>query len=192
MNVSEEKVLRLCRTLLGADGQEAERKRPLEEYLKAVPRLESLADVAAGTPVLVRGDVDAKPGEKIGDGDVRLRSMVETLQFGIARGWKQIIFGHKGRKPEETLDKVAKRIGQLLQAEVPLVKDWLDAATNTVKPHVSEAIQKAKPGSVLVLENVRQNAIETVLWKAKPDDLPKLVPALTKLANEMAAKVARV
>src|SRR5688500_4123236 len=132
MNVSEEKVLRLCRTLLVAEP--AAKKLPLADYLSAIPRLECLADVACGTPVLARGDVDAKPGEKIGDGDIRLRSMVETLQYGRSRGWKQIVFGHKGRKPEESLDKVAKRIGQLLQSDVPLIKDWLDSSTNTIKP----------------------------------------------------------
>ena len=34
----------------------------------------------AGTPVLIRGDVDAKPGLKIGEGDIRLRSMAGTLR----------------------------------------------------------------------------------------------------------------
>jgi hypothetical protein len=37
--------------------------------------------------------------------------MVETLKFGVSKGWKQIIFGHIGRKPEGSLDKVAKRVG---------------------------------------------------------------------------------
>ncbi len=34
--------------------------------------------------------------------------------------------------------------------------------------------------------------MERVLWKAKPDDLPKLADKLAKLANEFAAKVAKV
>ena len=121
-----------------------------------------------------------------------MRSMVETLEFGRARGWKQIIFGHKGRKPEESLNKVAKRLGELLKIDVPLITDWLDEATMTIKPHVAEAIAKAPNGSVLVLENTRQYKIERVLWDAKVDDLPKLVPSLAKLANEFAAKVAKV
>ena len=79
--------------------------------------------------MLVRGDVDAKPGAKIGDGDIRLRSMVDTLQFGRQRGWKQIVFGHIGRKPEGSLAKVAKRLGELLDCDVPLIADWLDEST---------------------------------------------------------------
>ena len=54
----------------------------LADYIRAIPGMASLADLPAGTPVLVRGDVDAKPGPNIGDGDIRLRSMVDTLQFG--------------------------------------------------------------------------------------------------------------
>ena len=52
----------------------------------------------SGTPVLIRGDVDAKVGAEVGQGDIRLRSMKETLEFGRQKGWKQIIFGHVGRE----------------------------------------------------------------------------------------------
>ena len=62
--------------------------------------------------MLVRGDVDAKPGATVGEGDIRFRSMVDTLQFGRQRGWKQIVFGHIGRKPEGSLARVAKRLGE--------------------------------------------------------------------------------
>ena len=82
--------------------------KTLGDYLAAIPRLDSLADVPSGTAVLVRGDVDAKPGAKIGEGDVRLRSMVDTLKFGSEHGWKQVVFGHIGRKPEGSLNKVRR------------------------------------------------------------------------------------
>lgn len=190
MPATEEQVSKLCRTLLG--GEPGAKKLPLEDYLAAIPRLDALADVPSGTPVLVRGDVDAKPGEKIGEGDVRLRSMVETLEFGRQKGWKQIIFGHRGRKPEETLAKVARRIGELLKTEVPLISDWLDEESLTVKQHVKDAIAQAAPGSVLVLENTRKYDIERVLWKAKPEQVAELAPRLTKVANEIASSIARV
>src|SRR5687768_14338425 len=80
MPVTEQRVSQVCRTLLGLDA--GQKKLPLDQYLAAIPSLESLGDLPSGTPVLIRGDVDAKPGEKIGEGDVRLRSMVETLEFG--------------------------------------------------------------------------------------------------------------
>ncbi len=187
--MSPEKMLAWCRTLLGADSAA---RRTLEEYLTAIPRLPSLADVPRGTAVLVRGDVDAKPGAAIGQGDERLRSMVNTLRYGIGRGWKQVIFGHIGRKPEGSLKAVAGRIGELLGCDVPLVGDWLDEATLTIRPQATAAIAGAAPGSVLVLENTRRYAIERALWDAKPDDLPALAPKLARFADECAAKIARV
>ena len=190
MPVSTEKMLAWCRTLLNADP--ATPRKTLEQYLAAIPRLSTLADVASGTPVLVRGDVDAKPGAKIGQGDERLRSMVDTLKFGVAHGWKQVIVGHIGRKPDGSLKDVAARIGELLGQKVPLVTDWLDEKSLTASAAASKAIADSPAGSVLVLENTRRYAIERALWDATTDDLPQLAPKLAQLANECAAKIARV
>lgn len=178
------------RTLLGANP--AATARSLEDYLAGIPRLDSLKDVALGTPVLVRGDVDAKPGPKIGEGDIRLVSMVDTLKFGRERGWKQIIFGHIGRKPEGSLKAVAKRLGELLATEVKLVDDWLDADSNKVKDHVTSTIAACSPGSLLVLENTRKYGIERVLWDATVTDSEKFTKSLAEFANSLAEKVARV
>jgi phosphoglycerate kinase len=189
MAVISDFMLTWLKQLLNIDA--ARPKRSLADYLATVPRLESLADLPSGTPVLVRGDVDAKPGPKIGDGDIRLHSMKDTLDFGRQKGWKQIVFGHIGRKPEESLKKVASRLGEILGGEVPVIEDWLDESTLTIKDHVQSAITNAAPGSVLVLENTRKYNIERVLWKATAEDLPKLAPQLAKIANEFAEKVAR-
>jgi len=190
MQVTAESMLNWLETLLNANGKRPE--RTLREYLAAIPRLDSLATVPSGTPVLIRGDVDAKPGAQIGEGDVRLRSMVETLEYGRRQGWKMIVFGHRGRKPEESLAKVAARLGELLQCEVSLVTDWLDEASLTIPAAVSERIKASTPGSILVLENTRKYDIERVLWKAKPADLAKLSVPLAKFVNEVATKVASV
>ncbi len=181
MSVTPDDMLRWCQLLLDVDGVRPE--RTLAEYLKMIPRLDALADVPSGTPVLVRGDVDAKPGAQVGEGDIRLRSMVDTLTFGREHGWKQIIFGHRGRKPEETLAKVAARLGELMKCDVPLIADWLDEATITVADHVAKTIQDSPPGSILVLENTRRYDIERVLWKAKADDLPKLSEPLARVCQ---------
>jgi len=190
MSVTTEQMVQWCNTLLA--GRDAAPNLELVDYLAAVPRLESLADVPSGTPVAVRGDVDAKPGAQIGEGDIRLRSMVETLQYGIGKGWKQVVFGHIGRKPEGSLAKVAARLGELLDQEVPLITDWIDESTHTVKSEVQQQIAAAAPGSVLVLENTRRYDIERVLWKAKPADVAGLADKLAAFANDFAAKVARV
>ncbi len=190
MSVTTSSLAPWLHTLLGDDP--TAKSRSLQEYLDGIPRLDTLADVPSGTPVLVRGDVDVKPGPKVGDGDIRLRSMVETLKYGREHGWKQIIFGHVGRKPEGSLKAVAKRLGELLGIEVPLIADWYDEATGTVKPAVTEQIAKAAPGSILMLENTRKYAIERVLWDAKPEDAEKVADKLAKFAQQMADRVARI
>lgn len=187
MTVTEQQMRTWCETLLA--GRAAAPSLSLTDYLRAIPSMASFEDLPSGTPALVRGDVDSKPGEKIGDGDIRLRSMVDTLKFGRKRGWKQIVFGHIGRKPEGSLNKVAKRLAELLQCDVPLVTDWLDAESLSVLPAVSRQIAAASPGAVIMLENTRKYEIERVLWKAKPAELPQLTPRLAKLANEFAEKL---
>ena len=188
MPVSIQQMQAWCETLL----EEEPTGLTLQDYLEAIPRLESLDDVPPGTPVLVRGDVDAKPGEKIGEGDIRLRSMLDTLEYGRKHGWKQIIFGHIGRKPEGSLAKVAKRLGELLGAEVPLVTDWLHESKITIPDQLTQLIKSAAPGSVMMLENTRRYAIETALWTATVETLPDLAPKFAKLADEFASKVATV
>jgi phosphoglycerate kinase len=193
MPAATDRVLKLCRVLKGVDPHGG---LSLADYMKAIPKLKSLDDVPAGTPVLVRGDVDCKPGAEVGQEDIRLRSMKGTLEFGRSKGWKQILVGHLGRKqpdkPIGSLAKVAARLGQILNCEVTLIEDWLDEATGTVKPHVTEKIAAAAPGSVLLLQNVRGYDIETVLWKAKEPALPELSEKLTTFANSLAEKVASV
>jgi phosphoglycerate kinase len=190
MTATKGSVQSLIKSLLS--GREAAPNLELADYLNAIPRLDALADVSAGTPVLLRGDVDAKPGAAIGEGDVRLQSMVESLQFGIQRGWKQVIFGHIGREPEKSLGKVAKRLGELLKVDVPLLTDWLDESSITIPDEIQRRIAAAEPGAVLMLENTRRYNIERVLWKAKAAEAPQLAEPLAKFANECAEKLARV
>jgi phosphoglycerate kinase len=190
MAVSAETIVSFARGILGDDPNVP--KLPVEKYLEAIPRLHALADLPSGTPVLIRGDVDAKPGAKVGEGDIRLRSMKGTLDYARQKGWKIVIFGHIGREPEKSLSKVRTRLGEILGCEVGFISDWLDPATTTINDEVVKAVQNAAPGSVIMLENTRKYDVERVLWKAKPADLPKLADRLAKLANEFAEKVAKV
>ena len=57
MAVTADRVLKLCRVLKGLE------PRPdltLADYLRDIPKLASLSDVASGTPVLVRGRMGEK------------------------------------------------------------------------------------------------------------------------------------
>ena len=158
----------------------------LPAFLDGIPGLESLADVPSGSVVLVRGDVDAKPGAKVGEGDIRLRSMVETLKYGQTKGWIQVIFGHIGRKPEGTLAKVAARFGELLGSSVELISDWQCSETGHILEDAAKKIQSAAPGTVFVLENTRKYALEMALWKCKPEGVAALAPKFANLANDFA------
>lgn len=189
MPVTAQSMIPWCRRILGADDGD---KLTLEQYLEAIPRLESLDPLPSGTRILVRGDVDAKPGAKVGEGDVRLRSMLDTLQYGQQRGWVQVIFGHIGRKPEGSLEKVRNRFEELLRAPVEFITDWLDEETLTIPDRVDEQIAAVMPGGFAILENTRRYKIETALWKATAEELPSLAERLAQLATQFAEKVARV
>ncbi len=159
MAVTSQQIETFARGILGDDPNVP--KLPVEKYLEAIPRLKSLADLPSGMPVLIRGDVDAKPGAKVGEGDIRLRSMKGTLDYARQKGWKIVIFGHIGREPEKSLSKVRTRLGEILGCEVGFIADWLDPATTTIKDDVATAIRNAAPGSVIMLENTRKYDVRT-------------------------------
>ena len=190
MTTDDHEMQAWCEMLLA--GRKAAPTWELSDYLNTIPGLNSLADIPAGTKVLVRGDIDAKPGPQVGEGDIRLRSMVQTVAFGRKRGWKQIIFGHIGRQPEGSLSKVAARLGDLLECEVPLVTDWLNESQLKVQEAATHQIDTAAEGSVIMLENTRRYEVERALWKAGRNDLQALAPRLARFANHMAEQVARV
>ena len=187
--VTAQQMAQWCKRILTGDEGAG---RSMEDYLKTIPRMECLEGVPAGTPVLIRGDVDAKPGKSVGEGDIRLRSMKDTLEFCRSKGFKTIIFGHIGRDPEKSLDKVAARLGEILGCDVPLLDDWLDPDTYTVSDAVKQAIADAPNGAVCVLQNTRKYDAERVLWKAKPEQADTLAPKLADLANSVAEKIATV
>jgi len=79
MPTTTEKVQSLITTLLA--GREAHPSLELVDYLNAIPRLDSLASVPSGTPVLIRGDVDARRHPSPLDGrhtQVRYRARLEA------------------------------------------------------------------------------------------------------------------
>jgi phosphoglycerate kinase len=190
MPLTPDAMLVWLKKVLGADPSFS--KLTMAKYLEAIPRMECLGKLPSGAPVLIRGDVDAKPGTTVGEGDIRLRSMKDTLKLCQEKGWKTVIFGHIGREPEKSLNKVAARLGEILGCKAPLVDDWYDAATNTVTDSAAKAVKDMAPGGILVLQNTRKYDIGGVLWKAKPADLPKVADKLAQFANEVAAKIAKI
>ena len=115
--------------------------------------------------VLVRVDfnVPLDENQKITN-DIRFRASLPTLNKIINDGGKAIVMSHLGRpkgerKPEFSLKPAAVRLGEFLGEEVLIVNDC-------VGEEVEAAVNRMKPGDVLVLENVRFHNGET---KNDPD-----------------------
>lgn len=195
MSLTQEQVIRWCEQQI----TEAPDFPLLETCLDAIEPLSQLADLPAGTRVLVRGDTDVvinDQGEI--EEDVRLQSLVETLKFGIEHGWVMVLFGHRGRKPELSLKHVAPHLVKLLTAagvanpQISFVPEWMDDATGGILDAAGQAVAAAPNGSVVLLENTRRYPLETALWKAKAADLPKLAERITRYATEIREKIAKI
>jgi phosphoglycerate kinase len=106
---------------------------------------------AAGQRVFIRADLNVPQAD---DGsiteDTRIRASVPCIQMALAAGAAVMVTSHLGRptegefKPEDSLAPVAKRLGELLGRDVPLVANWVDGVS-------------VAPGQVVLLENCRVN-----------------------------------
>ena len=94
---------------------------------------------AAGQRVFIRADLNV-PQDDSGaiTEDTRIRASVPCVQMALDAGAAVMVTSHLGRpkegefKPEDSLAPVARRLGELLGREVPLVSDWVDGVD--VKP----------------------------------------------------------
>src|ERR1700687_1917425 len=84
--------------------------------------------------------------------DTRIKAALPTLRALRDRGAAIALCSHLGRPkgpdPKLSLKPVARRLGELLGREVPLLPD-------SVGPDVRDAIARLRPGDVVLLENVR-------------------------------------
>ena len=122
----------------------------------------------AGQRVFIRADLNVPQAD---DGriteDTRIRASVPCIQMALDAGAAVMVTSHLGRptegefKPEDSLAPVAKRLGELLGRDVPLVANWVDGVT-------------VAPGQVVLLENCRVNKGE----KKNNEDLARKMAAL--------------
>jgi phosphoglycerate kinase len=124
--------------------------------------LEHLGDLA-GKKVLVRVDFNVPLDKTTGaiKNDRRIRGALPTLQYLLNAGASVLCMSHLGRPTGDpakdqllTMDRVAVRLGELLQKTVQKTGDTV------VGPAVQTAVQNLAPGGVLILENVRFDARE--------------------------------
>ena len=110
----------------------------------------------AGKRVFIRADLNV-PQDDAGriTEDTRVRASLGCIRMALDAGAAVMVTSHLGRptegvfRPEDSLAPVAKRLGELLGREVPLLTDWVDGVTldgNTLSP-----------GQLVMLENVRIN-----------------------------------
>jgi phosphoglycerate kinase len=106
---------------------------------------------AAGKRVFIRADLNV-PQNDAGEitEDTRIRASVPAIQMALDAGAAVMVTSHLGRptegefKPEDSLAPVAKRLGELLGRDVPLVANWVGGVN-------------VQPGQVVLLENCRVN-----------------------------------
>ena len=113
---------------------------------------------AANKRVFIRADLNvpldfsADGGGRITE-DTRIRASVLAIQLALDAGAAVMVTSHLGRpvegafKPEDSLAPVAKRLGELLGRDVPLLAHWVDGV-------------EVKPGQLVMLENCRLNVGE--------------------------------
>ena len=109
---------------------------------------------AQGKRVFIRADLNV-PQDEAGNitEDTRIRASLPAIEMALKAGAAVMVTSHLGRpvegefNPENSLAPVAKRLGELLGREVPLVSGWTAGVD-------------VQPGQVVLLENCRLNVGE--------------------------------
>jgi len=125
----------------------------------------------SGKRVFIRADLNV-PQDDAGNitEDTRIRASVPGIKAALDAGAAVMVTSHLGRptegefKPEDSLAPVARRLGELLGRDVPLVANWVDGVD-------------VKPGQVVLLENCRVNKGE----KKNDEALSRKLAALTDI-----------
>lgn len=105
-----------------------------------------------GKRVIVRADVDL--GDEIREGDeVKLKTIVPTLEFLIQKDCKIIIIGHRGRPDGVKVDRlslkpVSEMLARLLNKNVNFVDE-------VIGEKASSEVGKINPSEIIMLENTR-------------------------------------
>ncbi|MDB5161746.1 MAG: pgk, phosphoglycerate kinase [Candidatus Saccharibacteria bacterium] len=108
----------------------------------------------AGKTVLVRVDYNVPVDKETGkiDDDFRIRASLPTLQYLLEHHCKVVVMSHlgrpEGREEKFSLTPVAERLQELLGVPVQFVDDCIG-------DKVVQAIRKAAPGTIVLLENLR-------------------------------------
>ena len=104
-----------------------------------------------GQRVFIRADLNV-PLDDAGHitEDTRVRASIPCIAMALKAGAAVMVTSHLGRptegqfKPADSLAPVARRLGELMGRDVPLIANWVDGVT-------------VQPGELVLLENCRVN-----------------------------------
>ena len=103
-----------------------------------------------GKRVLIREDLNVPVEDGRITSETRILAALPTLRLALEKGAAVMVMSHLGRPKEgqwseaDSLAPVARRLGELLGREVPLLRDWIDGVV-------------VAPGELVLLENCRGN-----------------------------------
>ena len=123
---------------------------------------------AKGQRVFIRADLNV-PLDDAGHitEDTRIRASIPCIELALKAGAAVMVTSHLGRptegdfKPEDSLAPVARRLGELMGRDIPVVANWVDGVS-------------VAPGQLVMLENCRVNKGE----KKNSEELSKKMAAL--------------
>jgi phosphoglycerate kinase len=106
---------------------------------------------AKGQRVFIRADLNVPLDDNANiTEDTRIRASIPCLQMALDAGAAVMVTSHLGRpvegefKPADSLAPVAKRLGELMKRDIPLIANWVDGVD-------------IQPGQLVLLENCRLN-----------------------------------
>jgi len=123
---------------------------------------------ATGKRVFIRADLNVPLDDAAHiTEDTRIRASIPCIELALKSGAAVMVTSHLGRptegefKSEDSLAPVAKRMGELMGREIPVVANWVDGV-------------QVAPGQLVMLENCRINKGE----KKNSEELAKKMAAL--------------
>jgi len=104
----------------------------------------------SGKRVLIRQDLNVPIENGSITSEQRITASLPTLKRALEQGAAVMVTSHLGRPKEgvwseqDSLAPVARRLSELLERDVPLLRDWVDGVD-------------VQPGQIVLLENCRMN-----------------------------------
>jgi phosphoglycerate kinase len=128
-----------------------------------------------GRRVFLRADLNVPIEDGRITDDTRIRASLPTIVFLLERGASVVLASHLGRPKGKIVDPmrlrpVAERLTQLLGRPVRMTGD-------AIGPGVQVAVDKLRPGDMLLLENLRFHAAE----EANDPEFAKSLASLAEL-----------